>query len=82
MQQVAWVDTETGECGERQLRERFYREGKQRSSNCPGAASDEASGSGSYHRAGLRTDFGHAPSWLWRKADATEAASRFGSHAG
>ncbi len=35
MQQVAWVDTETGDCGERQLRnhngeaERFYRELKQ-----------------------------------------------------
>ena len=32
MQQIAWVDTETGECDERQLRhsdgeaERFYRE--------------------------------------------------------
>jgi transposase len=36
MQQIAWVDTETGECGERQLRhsdgeaERFYRELRQR----------------------------------------------------
>ncbi len=39
MQQIAWVDTETGECGERQLKhsqgeaERFYRELKQRAAS-------------------------------------------------
>jgi tRNA splicing endonuclease len=48
MQQIAWVDTETGECGEQQLThsdgeaEKFYRELRQR--GVPVRVGIEASG--------------------------------------